>query len=95
MAALAAAGAPVTSLRRSAVRQTLIAATPVCALGALTALLGMAPGLFMTSDLPMIAWTTGHALFMVVLAVSAAAAVTALSNRLLTRAAAPASLRAE
>ncbi|TDB90426.1 FtsX-like permease family protein [Actinomadura sp. 7K534] len=95
MAALAAAGAPVASLRRSTLRQTLIAATPVCAIGALTALLGMAPGLFLTPDLPMVAWTAGHALFMVALAVAAAAAVTALSNRLLTRAAAPANLRAE
>ncbi|TDC60642.1 FtsX-like permease family protein [Actinomadura sp. GC306] len=95
LAALAAAGAPAASLRRSALRQTLIAATPICGIGALAALLGMAPFLFATPDLPMIAWTVGHALLMVALAVSAAAAVTLLSNRLLTRAAAPANLRAE
>ncbi|MEU6037003.1 FtsX-like permease family protein [Actinomadura sp. NPDC047616] len=94
MAALAAVGAPVASLRRAAVRQTLIAATPVCAAAALATLVGMTPTISATS-LPMIAWTVGRALLMVVLAVAAAAAVTAASGRLLSRAAAPERLRTE
>ncbi|MFG2087914.1 MULTISPECIES: FtsX-like permease family protein [unclassified Spirillospora] len=95
MAALAAIGAPVASLRRSALRQTLIAATPVCAIAALAALIGMTPGIFGEPDLPLLAWMAGRALLMVALAVAAAAAVTALSGRLLARAAAPTRLRAE
>ncbi|TDC87851.1 FtsX-like permease family protein [Actinomadura sp. 7K507] len=94
-AALAAIGAPVASLRRAALRQTLIAATPVCAIGALSASIGMTPVNFADPDLPTITWAAGHALLMIVLAVTAAAAVTALSSRLLTRAAAPTHLRTE
>lgn len=95
MAALAAAGAEVACLRRSALRQTLIAATPVCAIGALAALAAMAPLLIAAGDPLTTAWTVGYAALMVVLAVTAAAAVTALSGRLLTRAASPARLRIE
>ncbi|MEU8796250.1 FtsX-like permease family protein [Spirillospora sp. NPDC048819] len=95
MAALAAIGAPVASLRRSALRQTLIAATPVCAIAALAVLIGMAPGMSGEPDLTLVAWMAGRALLMVALAVAAAAAVTALSGRLLDRAASPARLRAE
>lgn len=94
-AALAASGAPVASLRRSALRQTLIAAVPVCAVGALAALIPMALLMFRADDLLMTAWLAGHAVAMAAIAVSAAAAVTALSGRLTTRAAAPARLRAE
>ena len=96
MAALAAVGAPVASLRRSALRQTLIAAAPVCALAALAVLVALVPFLFLSvQDLPMLAWMAGHAAVVVLVAVSAAAAVTVLSGRLLTRAAAPTRLRTE
>ncbi|GAA4131412.1 FtsX-like permease family protein [Actinomadura keratinilytica] len=95
MAVLAASGAPVASLRRAAVRQTLIAATPVCAVAALATLLGMAPELATGPSPLMAAWTAGRALLMVALAVTAAAAVTAASGRLLSRAAAPEQLRTE
>ncbi|GAA3971283.1 hypothetical protein GCM10023085_61850 [Actinomadura viridis] len=95
MAALAAAGAPVAALRRAALRQTLIAATPICVIAAVAALIGMTPGIFTDPSLPMVAWTSGRALLMVAIAVASAAAVTALSGRLLARAASPDRLRAE
>ncbi|MFF5262928.1 FtsX-like permease family protein [Actinomadura viridis] len=95
MAALAAAGVPVGALRRAALRQTLIAAFPICVIAAVAALIGMTPGIFTDPSLPMVAWTSGRALLMVAIAVASAAAVTALSGRLLARAASPDRLRAE
>lgn len=95
MAALAAAGAPMASLRKSAMRQTLIAAAPVCTIAAVAVFIGISPGIFWEPDLPLAAWMAGRALLMVALAVAAATTVTALSGRLLTRAAAPSRLRAE
>ncbi|MEW2352608.1 FtsX-like permease family protein [Spirillospora sp. NPDC029432] len=94
MAVLAAGGAPLASLRRSARRQALIAATPVCVVSALAATAGMGPGVFVTEQpLTALAWTSGQALLTTVLAVAAAVAVTAVSGRLLARAASPARLR--
>ncbi|WP_395109188.1 FtsX-like permease family protein [Actinomadura sp. SCN-SB] len=95
MAALAAVGAPVASLRRSALRQTLIAAVPVCGMAALATVIGMTPGMFIEPGVADVAWMAGRALVMVVLAVAAAAAATVAAGPLLGRAASPARLRAE
>ncbi|GAA2409513.1 hypothetical protein GCM10010191_17660 [Actinomadura vinacea] len=90
-AALAATGVPVRALR-----QTLIAATPICAIAALAACVGMTGGVFTTrKNLLGFAWMAGQGLVMVVLAVAIASAVTALSGRLLTRAASPTRLRTD
>jgi hypothetical protein len=95
-AVLAATGAPLRSLRRSALRQTLIAATPVCLIAALAALVGMTPGVFeLAVDPALIAWTAGRGLLMVVLAVAVATLVTVLSGRLPARAASPVHLRTQ
>ncbi|XVQ09456.1 FtsX-like permease family protein [Spirillospora sp. CA-255316] len=95
-AVLAATGAPLKSLRRSALRQTLIAATPVCLIASLAALVGMTPGIFELAVNPsLIAWTAGRGLLMVALAVAVASLVTVLSGRLLARAASPVHLRTQ
>ncbi|MFC5754207.1 FtsX-like permease family protein [Actinomadura rugatobispora] len=95
-AVLVATGAPVRSLRRSALRQTVIAAAPVSLIAALAALVGMTPGIFELSVNPaMLAWTAGRALLMVVVAVAVAVLVALLSGRLVARAASPVHLRTQ
>ncbi|MFD0683142.1 FtsX-like permease family protein [Actinomadura fibrosa] len=94
-AALAAAGVPVAALRRTALRRTIIAATPVCAAAALATAVGMAAGLYTSASWGLAAWMAARALLMVAVAIASASAVTLVSNRFLTRAAAPDRLRAE
>ncbi|MFB4312750.1 FtsX-like permease family protein [Actinomadura sp. 21ATH] len=96
MAVLAAGGAPLAALRRSARRQAVIAAAPVCVVSALAAVVGMGPGVFVTEkSVAAVAWSAGEAVVMTVLAVAAAVAVTAASGRLLARAASPVRLRTQ
>ncbi|MBA9001156.1 FtsX-like permease family protein [Thermomonospora cellulosilytica] len=97
LAALTASGTPVSALRRTAQRQALIAAAPVCAVAALTGLIGMGAFTVLVSEPTtfVAAWSLGRAVLMTLLGIAAASAVTAASRRLLARAASPEQLRTE